>query len=75
MSNAQIFGQVSDQNALFLMSSFLMERGAIGRIIFVVFLLVDSLGLERTRKWFVADIRYLKMRKAEYWSKNDSIGE
>ena len=75
MSNAQIFGQVSDQNALFLMSSFLMERGAVGRIIFVVFLLVDSLGLERTRKWFVADIRYLKMRKAEYWSKNDSIGE
>ena len=37
MSNAQIFGQISDQNALFL-----MERGAVGRIIFVVFLLVDS---------------------------------
>ena len=70
MSNAQIFGQISDQNALFL-----MERGAVSRIIFVVFLLVDSLGLERTRKWFVTDIKYLKMRKAEYWSKNDSIGE
>ena len=70
MSNAQIFGQISDQNALLL-----MERGAVARIIFVVFLLVDSLGLERTRKWFVTDIRYLKMRKAEYWSKNDSIGE
>ena len=70
MSNAQIFGQISDQNALLL-----MERGAIGRISFVVFLLVDSLGLERTRKWFVTDIRYLKTRKAEYWSENDSIGE
>ena len=52
-----------------------MERGVVGRIIFVLFLLVDSLGLERTRKWFVTDIRYLKMRKAEYRSKNDSIGE
>ena len=57
-----------------------MERGAVGRIIFVLFLLVDSLGLERTRKWFVTDInvtdiRYLKMRKAEYRSKNNSIGE
>ena len=70
MSNAQIFGQISDQNALLL-----MERGAIGRISFVVFLLVDSLGLERTRKWFVTGIRYLKTRKAEYWSENDSIGE
>ena len=70
MSNAQIFGQISDQNALLL-----MERDAVGRIIFVVFLLVDSLGLERSRKWFVTDIRYLKMRKVEYWSKNDSIGE
>ena len=70
MSNAQIFGQISDQNALLP-----MERGAVGRIIFVVFLLVNSLGLERTRKWFVTDTRYSKMRKAEYWSKNDSIGE
>ena len=70
MSNAQIFGQISDQNALLL-----MERGAVGRISFVVFLLVDSLGLERTRKWFVTDIRYLKTRKAEYWSENDSTGE
>ena len=43
MSNAQIFGLISDQNALFL-----RERGAVSRIIFVVFLLVDSLGLERT---------------------------
>ena len=70
MSNAQIFGQISDQNALFL-----MERDALGRIIFVVFLLVDSLGLERTRKWFVIDITYLKMRKAKCWSENDGIGE
>ena len=70
MSNAQIFGQISDQNALFL-----MERGAVGQIIFVVFLLVDSLGLERTRKWFVINIMYPKMRKAECWSENDSIGE
>ena len=62
MSNAQIFGQISDQNALFL-----MERGAVGRIVFAVFLLVDSLGLERTRKWFVIDIMYLKMRKTECW--------
>ena len=54
MSNAQIFGQISDQKALFL-----MERGAVGRIIFVKFLLVNSLGLERTRKWFVIDIMYL----------------
>ena len=38
MSNAQILGQISDQNALFL-----MERGAVGRIIFVVILLVNSL--------------------------------
>ena len=60
MSNAQIFGQIFDQNALFL-----RERGAVGRIIFVVFLLVDSLGLERTRKWFAIDIMYLKMRKEE----------
>ena len=70
MSNAQNFNQISDQNALFL-----MERGAVGRIIFVVFWLLDSLGLERTRKWFVTDIMYLKMRNAEYWSENDSIGE
>ena len=70
MSNAQIFGQVSNQNALLL-----MERDAVGRIIFVVFLLVNSLGLERTRKLFVTDIRYLKMRKADNGSKNDSIGE
>ena len=40
MSNVQIFGQISDQNALFL-----MERGWVGWNIFVVFLLVDSLGL------------------------------
>ena len=60
MSNAQIFGEISNQNALFL-----MERGKIGWISFVVFLLVDSLGLERTRKWFAIDIMYLKMRKAE----------
>ena len=40
MSNVQIFGQNSDQNALFL-----MERDGVGWIIFVVFLLVDSLGL------------------------------
>ena len=40
MSNIQIFGQNSDQNALFL-----MEQGAVGWIIFVAFLLVDSLGL------------------------------
>ena len=66
MSNAQIFGQISDQNALFL-----MERGAVGRIVFVVFLLMDSLGLEQTRKWFVIDIMYLKMHKTESWSEND----
>ena len=70
MSNAQIFGQISDQNALFL-----MERGAGGRIIFVIFLLVDSLELEQTRKWFLIGIMYLKMRKAGYWSENDSISE
>ena len=70
MSYAQIFGQISDQNALFL-----MEREAVGRIIFVLFLLVDSLGLERTRKWFVIDIMYLKMRKTECWSGNDRIGD
>ena len=70
MSNAQIFGQISDQNTLFL-----MERGAVGGIIFVVFLLVESLGLKRTRKWFVIDIMYLKMRKTECWSENDRIGE
>ena len=52
-----------------------MERGAVGRIIFVEFLLVHSLGLERTRKWFVIDIMYLKMRKTECWSENDRIGE
>ena len=40
MSNVQIFGKISDQNPLFL-----MERGGVGWIIFVVFLLVDSLGL------------------------------
>ena len=60
MSNAQIFDQISHQKALFL-----MERDAVGRIIFVAFLLVDSLGLERTRKWCVVDIMYLKMRKTE----------
>ena len=51
-----------------------MERGAVGRIIFV-FLLVNSLGLERTQKWFAIDIMYLKMRNAECWSENDKIGE
>ena len=40
MSNVQIFGLISDQNALFL-----MERGGVGQIIFVVFLLVNSLEL------------------------------
>ena len=49
MSNAQIFGQI-------LIKLFIMARGAVGRIIFLVFLLVDSLGLERTRTWFVIDI-------------------
>ena len=43
MSDAQIFGQISDQNALFL-----MERGAVGRIILIAFFLVDRLGLQRT---------------------------
>ena len=52
-----------------------MERGAVGQIIFVVFLLVDSLGLKRTRKWFVIDYMYLKLRKTECWSENDRIGE
>ena len=40
MSNVQIFDQISNQNALFL-----MERVGERWIIFVVFLLVDSLGL------------------------------
>ena len=70
MSNAQIFGQIYDQNALFL-----MDRGAVGRIIFFELLLVDSLELERTRKWFVIDVMYLKMRKTECCSENDRIGE
>ena len=70
MSYVQIFGQISDQNALFL-----MERGGLGWNIFVVYLLVDSLGLELTRKWFVIDMMYRKMRKAESWSENDSIGK
>ena len=70
MSCNQIFGQISDQNALFL-----MERGGLGWNIFVVFLLVDNLGLERTQKWFVNDMMYRKMRKAESWSENDSIGK
>ena len=61
MSNAQIFGQISDQNALFL-----MERRAVGRIIFVVFLLVNSLEFERTRKWFVIDIMHLKMSNGAF---------
>ena len=51
MSNAQIFGQISDQNSLLL-----MEQGAVGKIIFVVFLLVDSLELHGTQKLFVIDI-------------------
>ena len=70
MSNVQIFGHIPNQNALFL-----IERGGFGWNIFVVFLLVDSLGLERTWKWFVIDIMYLKMCKAECWSENDSIGK
>ena len=70
MSYVQIFGQISDQNALFL-----MERGGLGWNILVVFLLVDSLGLERTRKWFVINMMYRKMRTAESWSENDSIGK
>ena len=40
MTNVQIFGQISDQNALFF-----MKRGGVRWIIFGVFLLVDSLGL------------------------------
>ena len=40
MSNVQIFGQISVQNALFL-----MERGGVGWTVFALFLLVDSLGL------------------------------
>ena len=63
MSNVQIFGQISDQNALFL-----MERGGVGWIIFIEFLLVDCLALERTRKWFVIDIMNRKMCKAKCWS-------
>ena len=43
-----------------------MERGAVGRNIVVVFLLVDILELEQTQKWFVIDILYLKMHKAGY---------
>ena len=70
MSYVQIFGQISDQNALFL-----MERGGLGWNIFVVFLLVDNLGLERTRKWFVIDMMYRKMREAESWSEKNSIGK
>ena len=70
MSYVKIFSQISDQNALFL-----MERGGLGWNIFVVFLLVDSLVLERTRNWFVIDMMYRKMRKAESWSENDSIGK
>ena len=50
-----------------------MERGAVGWID----LLVDSLGpgTLTNLKWFVIDIMYLKMRKAECWSENDSFGE
>ena len=70
MSCVQIFGQISDQNALLL-----MERGGLGWNIFVVFLLVDNLGLERTQKWFVNDMMYRKMRKAESWSEKNSIGK
>ena len=70
MSCVQILGQISDQNALFL-----MERGGLGWNIFVVFLLVDNLGLEQTRKWFVNDMMYRKMRKAESWSEKNSIGK
>ena len=44
---------------------------AVGSII----LLVDNLGLDQTRKWFVIDIMYLKMRKVECWSENDHIDE
>ena len=70
MSCVQIFDQISDQNALFL-----MEQGGLGWNIFVVFLLVDNLGLERTQKWFVNDMMYRKMRKAESWSEKNSIGK
>ena len=52
-----------------------MEQDGVGWIIFVVFLLVDSLGLERTQKWFAIDIMYLKMHKAECWRENNGIGE
>ena len=52
-----------------------MERGGLGLKYFVVFLLVDNLGLERTRKWFVNDMMYRKMRKAESWSEKNSIGK
>ena len=70
MSNAQIFDQVSDQNALFL-----MERGALGRIIFVIFLLVDSLRSLLGLEWLVIEIMYLKMHKADCCSENYSIGK
>ena len=70
MRNVQIFGQITDQNALFL-----MERGAVGWIIFDFFLLVDGLKLKKTQKWLVVDILHLKKRKAECWNENDRIGE
>ena len=53
----------------------IMERGKVGWNIFVVFLLVDSLELQRTRKWFAIDIMYLKLRKAGCWSENNGIAE
>ena len=40
MSSVQFFGQIFDESALFL-----MERGGVGWIIFVVLVLVDSLEL------------------------------
>ena len=57
------------------MHCFFIKRGVVGWIIFVVIVVVERLGFERTQKWFVIDIRYLKMRKAECWSENDIIRE
>ena len=39
MSNVQIFDQIFDQNALFI-----VEQGAVGWIIFVVFVMANSRG-------------------------------
>ena len=69
MSNAQIFSQIFDRNALFL-----LERGAVGWIIFVVILLVESLGLEGTRKRFdICDFGQKTFFLGEitcFWSEN-----